>query len=102
MTTDYKDGMKSPTLGNAGQSTKSNPLLAKVTTVLSSSFADSNVRDALRTLDERAIRNSADLRRDLRIDVQKEVMICNSDIINDFGQVAQVSGMQQKTTSDNL
>ena len=69
---------------------KSNALSNKITTVLSASYADSEIRAALRTLDERSIRNSPETRRKLRLDVQKEVIERNGDIIKDFGHVAEV------------
>jgi hypothetical protein len=69
---------------------KSNALSNKISTVLSASYADSDIREALRTLDERSIGNSAETRRKLRLDVQKEVIERNGDIITDFGHVAEV------------
>ena len=69
---------------------KSTALANKLTSVLSASYADSEIRDALRTLDERKIKNSAETRRRLRLDTQKEVIERNGDVIQDFGQVAEV------------
>ena len=69
---------------------KSNALSNKVSSVLSASYADAEIRDALRTLDEKNIRNSAETRRRLRLDVQKEVIERNGIIIKDFGCVAEV------------
>ncbi|KAL2045585.1 hypothetical protein N7G274_002013 [Stereocaulon virgatum] len=68
---------------------KSNALSNKISTVLSASYADSEIREAVRTLDERNIQNSAETRRKLRLDVQKEVIERNGDIIKDFGHVAE-------------
>ena len=65
-------------------------LSSKISSVLSTSFADIEIRDALNTLDERGIKNDADTRRNLRLDVQKEIIQCNADVIDDFGTVAQV------------
>ncbi|KAH8645632.1 oligomeric Golgi complex subunit 6 [Xylariales sp. PMI_506] len=67
----------------------SNPLSSKVTSVLSTSYADAEFRDALALLDERGIRNSAETRRQLRLDVQKEVIESNGQIIKEFGAVAE-------------
>ncbi len=69
---------------------RSTALANKITSVLSASYADSEIRDALRTLDERKVRNSAETRRRLRLDAQKEVIERNGDVIQDFGQVAEV------------
>lgn len=76
-------------LGLVGRS--SNPISAKVTTVLSTSYADSEFRDALTLLDERGVSNSAETRRQLRLDVQKDVIESNGQIITEFGRVAEVS-----------
>lgn len=66
------------------------PLASKVTTVLSTSYSDTEFRDALALLDERAIRNDAETRRQIRMDLQKEVIDSNGEIISEFGRVAEV------------
>ncbi|KAI0414579.1 oligomeric complex COG6 [Xylaria grammica] len=75
-----------PTPGQPNRTT--NPISSKVTSVLSTSYADSEFREALALLDERGISNSAETRRQLRLDVQKEVIDSNGQIINEFGRVA--------------
>ncbi|KAI1277809.1 oligomeric complex COG6 [Xylaria sp. FL0933] len=65
-----------------------NPISSKVTSVLSTSYADSEFREALVLLDERGISNSAETRRQLRLDVQREVIDSNGQIIHEFGRVA--------------
>ncbi|KAI1164983.1 oligomeric complex COG6 [Nemania serpens] len=65
-----------------------NPISSKITSVLSTSYADSEFREALALLDERGISNSAETRRQLRLDVQKEVIDSNGQIISEFGRVA--------------
>ena len=69
---------------------KSNALGTKVTSVLSSSYADSEIRDALRLLDKRGVQNDEETRRNLKADAQKEVIDCNAKIVDDFGAVAEV------------
>lgn len=69
---------------------RSNALSNKLSSILSASYADSEIRDALRTLDERQIKNTPETRRAIRLDVQKEVIERNGDIIKDFGHVAEV------------
>ncbi len=64
-----------------------NPLSSKVTTVLSASYADSEFREALGQLDDRHVQNTAEARRQLRLDLQKEVIDSNGDIIAEFGKV---------------
>ena len=70
---------------------RSNALSNRLTSVLSASYADSDIRDALETLSIRGVHNTAETRRQLRLDVQKEVVDCNAEIVRDFGQVAEVS-----------
>ncbi|RAL09620.1 Golgi transport complex subunit COG6 [Aspergillus homomorphus CBS 101889] len=68
---------------------RSNALSNRLTSVLSASYADSDIRDALETLSLRGIHNTAEVRRQLRLDVQKEVVDCNAEIVRDFGKVAE-------------
>lgn len=65
-------------------------LSARITSVLSASYADLEIRDALGTLDARGVRNTAEARRQLRLDVQREVIQCNGEVVRDFGHVAEV------------
>lgn len=69
---------------------RSTALSNKLNNALSASYADSDIRTALETLDERGIQNTPETRRQLRLDVQKEVIDNNSRIIQDFGKVAGV------------
>lgn len=71
-------------------SARSNALSSKLTSILSTSYADLDIRDALEALDARHLKNTADTRRNLRLDVQKEIIDCNADVIQDFGEVAKV------------
>jgi hypothetical protein len=84
------DSFESP-LSPVGQNAvRNNPLSAKATSVLSTPYADSDIRDALDLLDRRGLENNAQTRRQLRLDVQKEVIESNGDIIREFGHVAEV------------
>lgn len=69
---------------------RSGVLANKLTNVLSASYADSEIRDALRHLDISDIQNTPENRRKIRLDVQKEVIDCNAGILDDFGAVAEV------------
>lgn len=69
---------------------RSTALSNRLTSVLSASYADSDIRDALETLDKREIKNTAERRRQLRLNIQKEVLDCNGEIVADFGKVAEV------------
>ncbi|EXJ88898.1 hypothetical protein A1O3_01962 [Capronia epimyces CBS 606.96] len=84
-------GPDSPTTpGTDGASSKrTNALSTKLATVLSSSYADYEIRDALRLLDRRDVHNDEETRRTLKSNAQKEVIDCNAKIVDDFGQVAE-------------
>ena len=83
------DGLDSR-LTTSATSQTSNALSNKVASILSASFADNEIRDALHIIDEKKIQNTPEVRRRLRLDVQKEVIECNSAILKDFGHVAEV------------
>ena len=81
----YEDSLEP---GNLPQ--RSIALSNKLSSVLSASYADAEIRDGLRNLDQRGIQNTPEVRRNLRLDLQKEVIDRNGEIIKDFGQVAEV------------
>lgn len=70
---------------------RANALQARIATILSASYADLEISDALHTLDTRGVSNSAETRRNLRLDLQQELIACNGEVVKDFGQVAEVS-----------
>lgn len=72
-----------------GTASKSTALQNRITSVLSASYADLEIRDALAILDERGLQNSAETRRNLRLDVQEELVQCNGEVVHDFGKVAE-------------
>ena len=74
---------------------RSNALSNRLSSVLSASYADSEIRDALRSLDEKDIKNTAETRRRLRLDVQKEVIQRNGAVVQEFGHVAEVRSVQR-------
>lgn len=100
MTTDYflakrpsvSDGLDPPLspITPLSASRASTALSSKVSTVLSASYADLEIRDALDLLDLRGVENSAETRRQIRLDIQKDVIESNGDIIKEFGHVAEV------------
>ena len=77
-------------LTTSSTSQKANVLSSRISSVLSSSYADSDIRDALQILDSNKIQNTLETRRAVRLDVQKEVIERNGDIVKDFGEVAEV------------
>lgn len=84
------DGLETPPDVTSSQAPRTNPLSSKVTSVLSASYADADIRDALALLDKKGLENSSETRRQLRLDVQKDVIESNGDIIREFGHVAEV------------
>ncbi|EGC42449.1 golgi transport complex subunit Cog6 [Histoplasma capsulatum var. duboisii H88] len=68
---------------------RSTALSNKLNSVLSASYADSDIRGALEILDDRGIQNTPETRRQLKLDVQREVIDSNGKIVQDFGKVAQ-------------
>lgn len=74
---------------------RSSALSNKLSGVLSASYADSEIREALRSLDEKSIRNTAETRRRLRLDIQKEVIQRNGAVVQEFGHVAEVRPAQR-------
>ncbi|EKV07439.1 Golgi transport complex subunit Cog6, putative [Penicillium digitatum] len=85
------NGANTPTVSSPFSPPLQRPtaLTNRLTTVLSASYADSDIRDSLETLSMRGIQNTAETRRQLRLDVQKEVVDCNAEIVKDFGKVAE-------------
>ncbi|KAI8938807.1 Golgi transport complex subunit 6 [Plenodomus lindquistii] len=84
-----QNGLSPATPSASSASRGANALSTRITSVLSASYADLEIRDAFETLDARKVQNTAETRRQLRIDVQKEVIQCNGEIVKDFGQVAE-------------
>ena len=67
---------------------RSSALQNRITSILSASYADLEIRDALSILGERDLQNTPETRRNLRLDVQQELVECNGEIVQDFGKVA--------------
>ncbi|THW47065.1 oligomeric complex COG6 [Aureobasidium pullulans] len=79
----------SPAMSPGPTAQRSSALQSRITSVLAASYSDLEIRDALETLDARQVHNTAETRRNLRLDAQQELIQCNGEIIRDFGQVAQ-------------
>ncbi|KAG5929687.1 hypothetical protein E4U42_005017 [Claviceps africana] len=67
----------------------SNSLPSKLVSVLSMSFSDPEFRETLSLLDQRHLLNNATNRRQIRLDLQKDVAECNGLVIDQFGRVAE-------------
>ncbi|KAI9685752.1 MAG: Golgi transport complex subunit 6 [Bathelium mastoideum] len=81
---DAQGAQMSLQLGRSGAA-----LSNRITKVLAGSYADLEIRDALETLDERGLINNAETRRQLRLDVQRELIQRNGEVVQDFGKVAE-------------
>lgn len=62
----------------------------RLATVLSASYIDADLRNALAVLDEQFVDNTAESRRQLRVNIQGDVIRSNAQIIRDFTLVAEV------------
>ncbi len=95
-----KHDTSSPISPSEGAVSGRNSMLSnKLTSVLSQSYADPEIRGTLSILDARGVVNDASARRRLRFDAQKEVVECNGAIVQDFGVVAEVKFLVAGTSN---
>lgn len=95
-----ENGTSSPIPSPYGAlASRNNALSNKLTSVLSRSYADPEIRDTISMLDARGIVNDANTRRSLRLDAQKEVIDCDGAIVQDFGLVAEVLALRVQKPS---
>ncbi|KAL7927298.1 oligomeric Golgi complex subunit 6 [Trichoderma austrokoningii] len=64
-------------------------MVLKVASVLSTSYSDNDFRDAIFLADERLSKGSAKSRRLLRLDLLREAIDCNGEIIGEMGSVVE-------------
>jgi hypothetical protein len=69
---------------------RSNALSTRISSVLATSYADLEIRDALALLDDRKTVNTAETRRRIRLDIQKDVIESNGAILQEFSHVVEV------------
>ncbi|CAD6503023.1 BgTH12-02694 [Blumeria graminis f. sp. triticale] len=81
---DSNEDNENQTDGNA----QGRSLASKITTVLSASYTDSDIRDAIHLLDKQNLKNTPATRRQLRHHIQKDLIESNGNLINEFGLVA--------------
>lgn len=67
-----------------------NPLSSKINAVLSTSFADGEFGEVLSTIDELELVNTPITRRQFRLQLQKNVIESNGEVVKDFSRVAEV------------
>lgn len=70
----------------------------RLSSILSASYSDAEIRNALQVLDSRFTANSPDSRRQLRVDVQAEVIQSNAHIVQEFAKIAEVASHISKHT----
>lgn len=87
-----RDSLDSPiSPGEDGITSKrATALSMKLATVLSASYADSEIREALRLFDIRDVESGDGFRQSLKTLAEKEVIDSNARIVDDFGRVAEV------------
>jgi conserved oligomeric Golgi complex subunit 6 len=78
-------------LDDGSSSKRANALSTKLTTVLSTPYADSEIREALRLFDLQDLGADEQNGRNLKALAEKEVIDANARIVEDFGSVAEVS-----------
>lgn len=85
-------GLDSPLSPNENGSAakKANALSSKLSTVLSSSYADPEIREALRLFDRQDLHQRTRNGQNLKSIAEKEVIDANARILEDFGDVAEV------------
>ncbi|KAM0256979.1 hypothetical protein ACHAQJ_004680 [Trichoderma viride] len=78
-------------------------MVLKVASVLSTSYSDNDFRDAIFLADERSVGSSAKTRRLLRLDLLREAISCNGEIIEEMGTVVErlklIRGVVEKVNS---
>ena len=86
------EGLASPAFGLAAGEpiTRNNALANKIAGVLSTSFANADIRDAIEVLDQQDFHSTPETRRQFKLNIQKEVIDCNGEVIIAFGEVAEV------------
>lgn len=67
------------------------PRATKVSAVLSTSYSDADFRATVGLIDDRGIKNDGRTRRRLRLELQKEVIGRNGQVLDDFSSVSEVS-----------
>lgn len=63
----------------------------RLSSILSASYSDTEIRNALQVLDSCFAANSPDSRRQLRVEVQAEVIQSNARIVQEFAKIAEVA-----------
>lgn len=102
-----RDGLDSPLSPSEDgiASKRATALSTKLASVLSTPYADSEIREALRLFDLRDVASDDWSRQNLKALAEKEVIDCDARIVDDFGHVAEVSAgldaQSQLLTSDD-
>lgn len=67
------------------------PRATKVSAVLSTSYSDADFRATVNLIDNRGIKNDGKTRRRLRLELQREVIGRNGQVLDAFSSVSEVS-----------
>jgi hypothetical protein len=88
-----RDGLNGPLSpgDDSAASKRATALSTKLASVLSTPYADSEIREALRLFDLRQVPSDDWSRQNLKGLAEKEVIECDARIVDDFGHVAEVS-----------
>ncbi|KAK9247986.1 oligomeric Golgi complex subunit 6 [Lipomyces tetrasporus] len=78
--------VKTPTSLSGGS--RSNLLSLKLSEILSTSYSDSSIREALLLLGERIQENTPEMRRQFRANVEAEVIEANGQVLEQFSRIA--------------
>ncbi|KAK9468110.1 oligomeric Golgi complex subunit 6 [Lipomyces arxii] len=82
------DANKSPASPSVPSVSRSNVLSLKLSEILSTSYLDSGIRDALQLLGERIQENTPEIRRQFRANVEAEVIEANGQVLEQFSKIA--------------
>lgn len=85
-----RDDLDNPLSPDGDTSKRANALSTKLATVLSVSYADTEIREALRLYDVRKSQIENEEQQNLKALAEKEVIDANARIVDDFGHVAAV------------
>ncbi|KAK9460039.1 oligomeric Golgi complex subunit 6, partial [Lipomyces oligophaga] len=93
---------KTPTSLAVSGGSRSNLLSLKLSEILSTSYADSSIKDALQLLGDRIEENTPELRRQFKANVEAEVIEANGQVLEQFSKIAmQLERIKRTITNMN-
>lgn len=85
-----EDGMLSSSSTSERGLTRNNLLSNKIATVLSKSYIDPEIKNALSILECQGFNSTPSSRAGLSFEAQEQLIECNGAIVQDFGRIAEV------------